>query len=193
MGRPAVFTSEQILDTAARLLAEGGPRSATVAAIAERLGAPTGSIYHRFESRDLLLARLWIRTAHRAQRGFLTAIERADVEKAAVEAALHLPRWSRANLDEARVMLLHRREDLAERWPDQLGSELATLNTAIVEAVEGFVRRRFGAVTKANMATVTFALLDVPYAAVRRYLLTGVPPPRDVDRLVTATCRCLLL
>jgi hypothetical protein len=96
-------------------------------------------------------------------------------------------------LDEARVMLLHRREDLAERWPDELGSELATLNTAIVEAVEGFVRRRFGTVTKANMATATFALLDVPYAAVRRYLLTGVPPPRAVDRLVVATCRCLLL
>ena len=70
MGRPPKFDSQQILDATALLIAEGGPEQATVASIAKRLGAPSGSIYHRFESRDLLLARLWIRTVHRAQQGF---------------------------------------------------------------------------------------------------------------------------
>ena len=192
MGRPAKFSSEQILDTTAQLVAEGGPGVATVAGIAERLGAPTGSIYHRFGSRDLILARLWIRTAQRAQEGFIVALNQDDVGQAAVDAALHIPRWSRSNVDDACVMLLYRREQLAEVWPDELGDELATLNDAIKAAVHSYVRRRFGSVTKANLEVASFALVDVPYAAVRRHLLMGSKPPRSVDDLVTRTCQCIL-
>lgn len=192
MGRPAKFSTDQILDTTAQLVAEGGPGYATVAGIAERLAAPTGSIYHRFESRDLLLAQLWIRTAVRAQEGFVRALSQDDIGQAAIDAALHIPRWSRENLDDASVMLLYRREDLAEEWPKELGAELETLNEAIVTAVRNFVRRRFGSVSKANVTVASFALLDVPYAAVRRYLIAGKPPPRSIDDLVTRTCQCIL-
>jgi AcrR family transcriptional regulator len=192
MGRPAKFGTEQILDATAQLVAEGGPGLATVAGIAERLGAPTGSIYHRFDSRDLLLARLWIRTAQRAQAGAIVALSQDDVHKAGVDTALHIPRWSRLNLDDARVMLLYRREQLAEEWPEELGEELVTLNDAIKVALRSFVRRRFGSVTKANLEVASFALLDVPYAAVRRYLIMGSPPPRSVDDLVIRTCQCIL-
>ncbi len=192
MARPAKFSTEQILDATARMVAEGGPNYATMAGISERLGAPTGSIYHRFESRDLLLAQLWIRTARRAQEGAVAALSQDDLGKAAIDAALHIPRWSRAHLDDARIMLLYRREDLAEQWPDELGAELATLNDAIVNAMRNFVRRRFGAVNKTNLAVASFVLLDVPYAAVRRYLIGGKPPPRSVDELVTRTCHCIL-
>jgi AcrR family transcriptional regulator len=192
MGRPAKFNTEQILDATARLVAEGGPALATVAGIAERLGAPTGSIYHRFSSRDLLLARLWIRTVRRAQEGGVAALSQHDVEKAAIDAALHVPRWSRSNLDDACVLLLYRREQLAEQWPAELGDELATLNDAIEAGVRSFVRRRFGSVTKANLEVTSFALLDVPYAAVRRYLIKGSPPPPSVDDLIARTVRCIL-
>jgi AcrR family transcriptional regulator len=192
MGRPAKFNKEQILDATARLVAEGGPALATVAGIAERLGAPTGSIYHRFSSRDLLLARLWIRTVRRAQEGGVAALSQHDVEKAAIDAALHVPRWSRSNLDDACVLLLYRREQLAEQWPAELGDELATLNDAIEAGVRSFVRRRFGSVTKANLEVTSFALLDVPYAAVRRYLIKGSPPPPSVDDLIARTVRCIL-
>jgi AcrR family transcriptional regulator len=192
MARPAKFSTEQILDTTAQMVAEGGPHHATMAGISERLGAPTGSIYHRFQSRDLLLAQLWIRTARRAQEGAVAALSQDDIGKAAVDAALHIPRWSRAHLDDARIMLLYRREDLAEQWPDELGAELETLNDAIVHAMRDFVRRRFGAVNKTNLAVASFVLLDVPYAAVRRYLIGGKPPPRSVDELVTRTCHCIL-
>lgn len=192
MGRPAKFNTDQILDATAQLVAEGGPGLATVAGIAERLGAPTGSIYYRFDSRDLLLARLWIRTARRAQEGFVAALAQDDVGKAAVDAALHIPRWSRTNVDDACVMVLYRREQLAEQWPKELGEELATLNDSIKAGVRSFVRRRFGSVTKANLDVTMFALLDVPYAAVRRHLHVGNPPPLTVDELVTRTCQCIL-
>jgi AcrR family transcriptional regulator len=192
MGRPAKFDTEQILDATAQLVAEGGPDLATVAGIAERLGAPTGSIYHRFDSRDLLLARLWIRTARRAQEGFLVALAQDDVQQAALDAALHIPRWSRSNIDDACVMILYRREQLAKQWPDELGDDLATLNTPIKAATRDFIRRRFGSFTKANLDVTSFALVDVPLGAVRRYLVTGKAPPRSVDDLVARTCRCIL-
>src|ERR671918_929405 len=133
MARPAKFTSTDILDAAARLIAEGGPRLATVNTIASDLGAPTGSIYHRFASRELLLARLWIRTIRRAQGGFLEALAIPDLYEAARTAATHIPRWSREHLDDARVLLLYRRADLAARWPEELGEELASLNVQVEE------------------------------------------------------------
>jgi len=111
--RPAKFTEDQILDAALRLVAEGGPGAATISGIAGLLGAPVGSIYHRFRSRDLLLARLWMRTIKNFQGGFLEALGAADVDEAALGAALYNVRWAREHLDEARVLLLYRREEMA--------------------------------------------------------------------------------
>jgi AcrR family transcriptional regulator len=192
VGRPAKFDSEEMLDVAVGLIAAGGPGHATVAAIAERIGAPSGSIYHRFESRDLLLARLWIRTIRRAQEGFLEALKTDDLRTAAGDAALHIPRWSRAHLEEATVLLLYRREDLATRWPQELGAEASTLNDDLAASMRRFTKRLYGRVSDMRLQTVAFALADVPYAASRRYLLAGRPPPRAVDDLVLRTCDATL-
>jgi AcrR family transcriptional regulator len=192
VGRPAKFDSEQILDITLRIIADGGPGQATVAAIAQRLGAPSGSIYHRFESRDLLLARLWIRTVRSAQEGFVAALALPDLDQAALEAALHIPRWSRQHLPEATVLLLYRREDLVDRWPEELGPQVAELNKGMEAAVRDFTRRWFGRITPTSLETVAFALVDTPYGASRRYLLAGKPPPPTVDELIVRTCRCVL-
>jgi AcrR family transcriptional regulator len=193
VGRPAKFDQEQILDVTARIVAEEGPGQATVASIAKHLGAPSGSIYHRFESKDLLLARLWLRTVRRAQEGFLAALAIEDIDRAASEAALHIPRWSRQHVPEATVLLLYRREDLADHWPKELGDEVAELNRLMERAVRDFTKRRFGRVTRSRLQRVTFALIDVPYGASRRYLLAGRPPPPSLDELVLRTCGCTLL
>lgn len=191
MSRPEKYTAEQILDTAVDLVAAHGPTAVTVGAIADRLGAPSGSIYHRFESRDLILARLWIRTVKRSQAGFLEAL-RAERRDAPVRAALHIPRWSRKHLAEARVLLLYRKDDLASRWPNELGEQLSGLNDALQQALRDQTRRIYGRVSDGRLETVTFAVVDVPYAAVRRHLVAGVAPPRSVDALVTRTVSHLL-
>ncbi len=192
MGRHAKFTEDQILDATLHLVADGGPGTTTIAAIAEQLGAPSGSLYHRFKSRDLLLARLWIRTIKRFQHGFLAALADDDLDAAALGAARHVVRWSREHMDEARVLLLFRREDLATQWAEDLGKELAILNSDVEAALWDYARRRYGVADGAMMQRVTFALVDVPYAAGRRYLLASAPPPPSVDALVAATCRCVL-
>src|SRR5215204_5291529 len=67
MARPQLHPTDTMLDAARDLLLEDGSRSATIEAIASSSGAPTGSIYHRFGSRDALIARLWMRAVYRSQ------------------------------------------------------------------------------------------------------------------------------
>lgn len=194
MPRPAKFDEDQILDAAVRLVAGGGPGAATISGIAGLVGAPVGSIYHRFGSRDLLLARLWVRTIKRFQRGFIEALEAEDLDEAALGAALYNVGWTREHPEEARVLLLYRREDLAERWPEELGEELAALNDDVERAVRDHALRRYGEDGgAASIRRVVFALVDVPYAAGRRHLVNGEPPPPLVDELVTETLRCVLV
>lgn len=184
MGRPAKFDQDRILDAALAVTAEAGPGAATIAAIAERLGAPSGSIYHRFGSRDLLLATLWVRTVRRFQRGYIEALTRGDAEAA----ALHTPRWCREHPDEAAVLVLHRRQDLASAWPAELAGDLDGLNGRFLEALDAFAADRPGV----DRERLLFATVDVPYGAVRRHLLERRPPPPLVDELVAATCRAVL-
>ncbi len=193
MPRPAKFTEEQILDAALRLMAEGGPGAATIGAIAEMVGAPSGSIYHRFKSRELLLARLWIRTIKRFQQGFIEALANDDLDEAALGAALYNVQWTRDHLDEAKVLLLYRSEDIAARWSQELGNELATLNADVFKAIRDHSVRRYGQDSDAAaLRRVVFALVDVPYAAGRRHLIAGNPPPPYIDDLVVETLRCVL-
>lgn len=191
MGRLAKFSEEQILDAALHLVATGGPNATTIGAIAAALDAPVGSIYYRFKSRDLLLARLWFRTIKRFQAGFLIALGGEDLDEAARQAALHVVGWVREHMDEARLLLLFRREDLAAQWPGELGNDLATLNEDVLAALQNHARRRFGDDSD-GLERVVFALVDVPSAAVRRHLRADTSPPPSIDKLIASTCRCIL-
>jgi AcrR family transcriptional regulator len=184
MGRPAKFTEDRILDAALAVTAAHGPAAATIAAIARRLGAPSGSLYHRFGSRDLLLAGLWTRCVRRFQDGFVAALAEDDAEGA----ALHTPRWCRQHPDEAAVLLLYRREDLAAEWPGELGVELEALGREAADALDAFTGRHPGL----GRERLVFATVDVPYGAVRRHLLARRPPPLQVDDLIARTCRAVL-
>ncbi|MQY09580.1 TetR/AcrR family transcriptional regulator [Actinomadura macrotermitis] len=184
MGRPAKFDTDQILDAALAIVAEAGPASATMGAVAARAGAPTGSVYHRFGSRDLLLAALWLRCVRLFQEGFLAALAAGDAEAA----ALHTPRWCREHPAEAAVLLLHRREDLLARWPDELGDDLASVNSRVGAALHAFATER----PELDLDRLIFALVDVPYGAVHRHLVERRSPPPTVDDLVLAACRAVL-
>ena len=91
MGHPA-FDDADFLAAALALAAEHGPASVTVAAISARLRAPTGSFYHRFESRDALLARLVVTKARPATRDAIVSACRGvpPAERPALAARLIL-------------------------------------------------------------------------------------------------------
>ena len=89
----------------------------TVDSVTQRLGAPKGSFYHRFASRDALLGELWLKTVLAYQEGFVAAIEAGD----GLAAALHTPAWARLHLDDARLLLLYSRHDFVQGdWPAAL-------------------------------------------------------------------------
>lgn len=192
MPRPAKFTEDQILDAALELVAEGGPAAATMAAIAARAGAPVGSLYHRFRSREWLLARLWLRTVERFQRGFADSLRGDDLDEAAQRAARFGLTFVRQRPAEARVLLLYRRQDLAARWPDEIGEQLAGLNRRGEQAMREHARLRYGSDDDEHLQRVVFALADLPYAASRRHLAAGRPPPPILDVLVADAVRSVL-
>lgn len=104
------------------MAAERGPSAVTVAAIARKLKARTGSFYHRFVSRDALLAELWLNTVLSFQEGIAAALDVGD----GLRAELHTPAWVRDHLDEGRLLLLyHRDEFLHGDWPRGLRDRLA--------------------------------------------------------------------
>jgi AcrR family transcriptional regulator len=84
LGR-AHFEHADFLDAARTLAIEHGPAAVTVGSVTQHLGAPIGSFYHRFASRDVLLAELWLTTVLAFQEGFVAAIEAGD----GLAAALH--------------------------------------------------------------------------------------------------------
>lgn len=193
MPRPAKFTYEAILNAASEIVAARGPAAATMGEIAAKVGAPSGSLYHRFHSRDELLGRLWLQKAAFFQNAFARALDQDDARRAAVEAALSLPRTVRADFEGARIMLLHRREDfMSDGWPKPMQEEAARLGKQIRDVMSEFTSRLFNVDTKAARLMTSFAILDVPFAAVRRYVgANEVPPPR-VDRLIAAAVNAIL-
>lgn len=186
MGRTAKYTDQDILDAALLLVAEDGPQAASVVAIAKHLGAPSGSVYHRYASRDLILATLWIRTVRRFQEGFLAAFDSDDPLAAARAAVAHVLGWSAVHPAEARVLTLYRREDLIALWPEELGKELAALNDGVARAVTGFTCAHFGTVDKTALGRAQFALIDIPYAAARRIIDSGGRAPAWLEETTVA-------
>jgi AcrR family transcriptional regulator len=191
--RPAKFTPDAILNAAAEIVAARGAGATTMGEIAAKLGAPSGSLYHRFQTKDELLGRLWLQKATFFQNAFARTLDEVDPRKAAVEAALSLPRTVRADFAGARIMLLHRREDfMSGGWPKPMQEEAARLGQQVRDVMNEFTSRLFNANTKATRLTTHFAILDVPFAAVRRYVSANEVPPPEIDRLIATAVNAIL-
>lgn len=188
MPRHAKFNEEQILASTTQLVAADGPTAVTMAAIAGALRAPTGSIYHRFPSRDVLLGEVWLRAATAFQDGFFTTLGGPVPRDAGLAAAFYLPRRVRAHLAEARLLLLHRQEDfLAPNWPQEMRARALGLQRQVDSGLQSFSRRLFSRVDQQTLRLVTYAVLDAPLAAVRRHVAANEIPPDHIDALIHAT------
>jgi len=183
MGRKAHFKHDEFIDAAMRMVAEKGPGALTVSALAISMKAPIGSVYHRFSSRDVLLALLWLRIVESFQRGFLESLEHDGLS-----AALYTVEWVREHPDEARVLLLHRREELVSGpWPEHLKEDAARLSQEMDAGIRSFARKQFGSLSDEALRRAVFALTDVPLAALRLHVERGDQPPGFVDQLVRET------
>ncbi len=189
MPRPARFNQDSILAAALRVVTAAGPGGVSTEAVAREMGGHVGSIYYRFPTKDHLLAQLWMHCARAGHAGVLDALALDDVHDALEAAVLHYPRWSRTDPAPARVLAAYSRDHLAAQWPTELTAELAHVNDTLVAALDDFSHRWWGDTDRTHRQAATFAVLDLPAAAIRRYLLAGKPPPESLDPVILAAAR----
>src|ERR1700687_2098670 len=140
MGHPK-FSQEDFLGAALAIVAESGVAGVTVASVSERLGSPTGSFYHRFASRDVLLGELWLQTVLDFQKGTTAALDAGD----GLAAALHTPAWVREHLDEGCLLLLYHRDDFVQgEWPQPLRERVAAQTERMAGGFARAARLIFG-------------------------------------------------
>ncbi|GAC1334868.1 MAG: TetR/AcrR family transcriptional regulator [Candidatus Dormibacteria bacterium] len=180
MARPRIHNPLDIIAAARRLVLAAGPQAATIGGVAAASGAPSGSIYHHFGSRDGLLGACWLDALEAFQAGFARRL--GESGPPGLAAALYTPRFCREDPGRARLLVLYRPRDLgSERWPGVTRERGESLAREFEEALDRFCAETFGAAGGDVRRRAVFALVDLPYAAVRRYAAVGVPPPAGVD------------
>ncbi|MFV9634126.1 TetR/AcrR family transcriptional regulator [Mycobacterium neumannii] len=184
MPRPARFTVDDLLDSAAAVVAERGPAALTILAVARAAGAPSGSMYHRFSGRAALCGELWMRTEERFIAGFAEALSGpAGTRARCVAAARHTVGWCRDHPAEAAVLLAGADALCASGWPSELHARRRRLHRRL---------RRLLAGLHAEADRVNAAVIDIPYAVVRRHLLSGAAIPPSADAIVTECAEALI-
>lgn len=175
-----------ILDATRALVLAEGPRAASVAAIAKASGAPAGTLYHRFGNRDGILTAAWLRALERFQSramasGGETALDTAvAMGVAAVRFASDVP-------DDARLLLTIRPSDLLDGAPDaEFEAVLASMNAPLIERLRGLARQLYGNDDARTMDTMARAVVDLPYATVRRHAHDDQLPPWLEEDLAAA-------
>lgn len=170
----AKFSPDGILDAAAYEV-WGSGRDVRIADIARRLDAPTGSIYHRYSSRDELLTSLWLRSVRRFHVDYLIAAGHSDPERALLAMAECVVTFSRDHRLDAVAMTLYRQSRLLESAPQSLRSEVAAVNTEIHARMTELAELRFPDPGPRHYSLVRIAAAECPYGLVRPYLWDTIP------------------
>lgn len=180
MVRTAKFSEDAFLAAAVGLIAHGGPQAATIAAVARAAGAPSGSIYHRFASRDALVARAWLTIHADFRAAVLPPLRRGD----AAAAATALVEWAAAEPLHAAFLLPHEPEDLiGSAPPEDLRQAVMAAQEALDAAFVAFCRRA-GATTQEDIAFWRHVVFDAPIALLRPHLRGGEALPSWLPHLL---------
>jgi AcrR family transcriptional regulator len=188
MGRKAYFKNEEFIDSAIKIIAEEGLGALTISGLSTRMTAPIGSVYHRFPSRDALIAELWLNIIESFQNEWLEILE-----KDGLAATIFCMEWVRNHPNEARVMLLYRVDDLTSgEWPKDLQKRAQQLSRKLREGVASFTQKQFGSVTRENIDRTLFAIHDAPMGILRRYMRENEMPPKSIAELIRATYKAVM-
>jgi AcrR family transcriptional regulator len=188
MGRKAYFKNEEFIDSAIQIIAEEGLGALTIAGLSTRMTAPIGSVYHRFPSRDALIAELWLNIIESFQNEWLKILQTDGLQ-----ATLFCMEWVRNHPNEARVMLLYRIDDLTSgEWPKDLQKRAQRLFKELQEGIASFTKKQFGRVTKEYIDRTLFAIHDAPMGILRRYMHDNKIPPESVSDLIRETYKAVI-
>jgi AcrR family transcriptional regulator len=189
VARPAKFTADSILDAARDAVREHW-RDTTINHVAERVGAPVGSLYYRFPSRDALFGALWARSIGRFHEGLLAAATIDNPGKAMEAMARHIPQFCRVNPGEAKAMTLYRLPDLLAKVPAAQRAELAAINDDVDTELRRVAARRYGRLTDRRYLLALVGTRQSPYGLIRP--LIGGNIPHQFDEICVAATKGIL-
>jgi AcrR family transcriptional regulator len=192
MAPPRKHDTDGMLDAARTLALAEGPRAVSVAAIAAASGAPAGTLYHRFGSRDGVLRAAWLRALERFQERYLQAARAPDPVESGVAMAVAVVAFARARREDARLLLTLRPEDLLDSAPDaEFRERLSAMNARVDGELRRVARALHGRAGARSLDAVIRAAVDLPYGAVRRHTRTAAMP-RWLEADVADAARRLL-
>lgn len=187
MPRQVKHSVDAMLDAARDLIFQSGAAGITAVAVAETIGAPSGSIYHRFPRRDDLVASAWLRAQERFAASFGAAAAAAGNEPG-VTAAVSVLTWTQQNPADAAVLLRHSLAELLRGDVSPSVAERARAGRSCVTEV----LRAVAAHHEVSLRDAALAVVDVPYSVVRRSLDAGRQPTRADVKAVRRAARLLL-
>jgi AcrR family transcriptional regulator len=194
-----LFTVDELLDAARTVVLERGPRAATLAAIARAANAPVGSIYHRFDSVDDLLANAWLRAVARTHAALAAAAPDGEKEAGGTAVdrivALALAAYDHCVSNPADAVLLDRLRrgdvlamNISAELLDQIHAQDVVTEQTVAEVAGSF----FETTKTTDRDRVVLAVVDLPYSFAQRYLLANKQPPRTRRALLPAAVQAIL-
>lgn len=193
MAPPRKHETDAILDATRALVLAEGPRAASVATIAKVSGAPAGTLYHRFGNRNGVLTAAWLRALERFQSRAMAATGEDPVE-VAVEMGVAAVGFAREVPDDARLLLTIRPRDLLDGAPDaEFTATLTAMNAPLIARLHELARRIYGDDDARTMDAMSRAVVDLPYAVVRRHANDAELPAWMEEDLASAVRKLLTL
>jgi len=180
----STIQDEQVFAAVGRQLSEDG--TMTLQKMVADTGVSIGSLYHRYGSREGLLALAWLDAVQTFQQMFLSAIESPD-ENAGERAALATPQFCRAHRQRANILVCCRSSEfISKNTPVTYRTQMRTINMKAKAAVQDYAAR-----TGYSLEACRLGLVAFPLGAVRVYL-PGRPVPHGVDDYISAAFRAVV-
>lgn len=184
MGRLSTFDRKSVFQAIGRELANSG--KVTTQGVQTATGLSAGSLYHRFGSREGMLAEAWVFAVQafqeRVNKGFVLG-----GLKGAVQVALATPRFCREERDLAQLLVCGRpTEFLTDDLAPIQRRELDSINQEAALSFARLAEQLGKPILDCRMALVAF-----PLGAVRSYMPNN-DVPETVDDLIARTATYLL-
>ncbi|CCW10496.1 TetR/AcrR family transcriptional regulator [Rhodococcus aetherivorans] len=180
---------DAIADAAVSLLSERGYQGLSIAAVAERAGVATGSVYRHYVDKSELMVRIFRSLCGREVDAVVAAAETARPEGAAAQVAAVVETFARRAMRNPTLAYAL----LAEPVDAAVDAERLVLRRAFAAAFEGAVRRGIdsGDLAPRNAALAAAALVGAVGEVLTGPLQSGAAAADTVPELVAFALRAI--
>lgn len=183
MSRKALFSDRQVFEVVGRLMAKEG--AVTTSSVQKAASLSTGSLYHRFGSREGLLAETWAFALLSFQPHFMKALAEPDVAIGKVAAVT--PRFCREHPAEAIILsCCSSQQFMGKDTPIAIRARIEDSNRATALALVDFARQKGFELDACRLALIAF-----PLAAVQQYL-PDKEVPASIETYVARAAEAIL-